>query len=100
VRAHHETVFSIRASHLAKSPDGAQATNTGRTVMRNGTTFEQNTAKIGKAKPAATASASSTARFLVVASVLMLLPVAFASRAARRRSSITWSFVSAFLRPR
>jgi hypothetical protein len=43
-QVHHETVAGIRASHLAISPD----TPATRTVTRNGTTYEQNTANIGK----------------------------------------------------
>lgn len=49
---HHETVAGIRASHLAKSPDTTAApTPSVRTVTRNGATYEQNTANIGKSAP-------------------------------------------------
>lgn len=43
---HHETVSSARNSYLAKSPDAQPASV--RKVERNGTTYDQNTANIGK----------------------------------------------------
>lgn len=53
---HHETVAAIRNSYLAKSPDSQPAPT--RTVERNGITYVQNTANIGKGKPDLPSAAS------------------------------------------
>jgi ParB-like chromosome segregation protein Spo0J len=55
-----KTVAAYRADHLRKSEDGA-AVPTKRTVERSGSTYEQDTSKIGKPSPPPPAASPTTA---------------------------------------
>lgn len=54
----HDLVESIRSLYLAETPDGD--TQTTRTVQRNGKTYEQNTANVGKNKSKSKANSKTT----------------------------------------